>query len=368
MAGIAKTAREERLRYGETVFLLEPNVKRSRGTLRDLQLIRWIGFVRYGTADPRRIARRRRDLGDEDLRRCSSGPTSSCCGCATNCTSTPGRRPTCSTGPSNFASPSCAAIRPSAGPAAGRAVHARLLPPHRRASATSPTRFVAKAQSRDRLARLVTVLFGHRVEDGIRVGPAGIVATRRGLQTAPRRSDGHHAAGRSGEPLRQADRRRPRGRRSARERRAGCRRRCRRPRPAAISSRCWAIPARLGPLLRDLHDAGLLERFIPEFAHARGLLQFNQYHKYTVDEHCLRAVEFATELWSDTGPLGRVYRRLPQKHLLHLALLIHDLGKGHLEDHREVGAEDRRRRPARRLGLAAARDRDRCGSSSTSTC
>ena len=53
-------------------------------------------------------------------------------------------------------------------------------------------------------------------------------------------------------------------------------------------------PARLGPLLRDLHDAGLLERFIPEFGHARGLLQFNQYHKYTVDEHCLRAVEFAT--------------------------------------------------------------------------
>ena len=55
-------------------------------------------------------------------------------------------------------------------------------------------------------------------------------------------------------------------------------------------------PARLGPLLRDLHDAHLLERFIPEFRHARGLLQFNQYHKYTVDEHCLRAVEFATEL------------------------------------------------------------------------
>ena len=98
-------------------------------------------------------------------------------------------------------------------------------------------------------------------------------------------------------------------------------------------------PARLGPLLRDLHDAGLLERFIPEFGHARGLLQFNQYHKYTVDEHCLRAVEFATGLWADSGPLGRVYRPLMQKYLLHLALLIHDLGKGRLEDHREVGLQ-----------------------------
>ncbi len=111
-------------------------------------------------------------------------------------------------------------------------------------------------------------------------------------------------------------------------------------------------PARLGPLLRDLHDAHLLERFIPEFRHARGLLQFNQYHKYTVDEHCLRAVEFATELWSDRGPLGRVYRPLAQKHLLHLALLLHDLGKGHLEDHREVGlriAAD----AVKRLGIPA---------------
>src|SRR5207247_7608312 len=43
--------REERVKYGETVFLLEPNVKRSRGGLRDLQLIRWIGFIRYGEGD-----------------------------------------------------------------------------------------------------------------------------------------------------------------------------------------------------------------------------------------------------------------------------------------------------------------------------
>ena len=43
--------REERSKYGETIFLLEPNVKRSRGGLRDLQLIRWIGFIRYGEID-----------------------------------------------------------------------------------------------------------------------------------------------------------------------------------------------------------------------------------------------------------------------------------------------------------------------------
>ena len=63
------------------------------------------------------------------------------------------------------------------------------------------------------------------------------------------------------------------------------------------------------PLLHDLHDAGLLERFIPEFARARGLLQFNQYHKYTVDEHCLRAVEFATRAAGRPGAAGP---RLPR--------------------------------------------------------
>ena len=98
-----------------------------------------------------------------------------------------------------------------------------------------------------------------------------------------------------------------------------------------------AILAGLGVLLRELHEAAILERFMPEFAQARGLLQFNQYHKYTVDEHCIRAVEFAAGLLDDPGPVGRVYRGLTDKHLLHLALLIHDLGKGLLEDHREVG-------------------------------
>lgn len=45
---ILRVRAEERIRYGETVFLLEPNVKRSRGALRDVQLLHWIGFTRYG--------------------------------------------------------------------------------------------------------------------------------------------------------------------------------------------------------------------------------------------------------------------------------------------------------------------------------
>ena len=49
---IEAARRKERLQFGETVYLLEPNIKRSRGGLRDLQLLRWLGFARHGTTDP----------------------------------------------------------------------------------------------------------------------------------------------------------------------------------------------------------------------------------------------------------------------------------------------------------------------------
>ena len=42
--------------------------------------------------------------------------------------------------------------------------------------------------------------------------------------------------------------------------------------------------------LEAMHRAHLLEKLVPAFARVRGLMQFNQYHKYTVDEHSLLAV------------------------------------------------------------------------------
>ncbi len=99
--------------------------------------------------------------------------------------------------------------------------------------------------------------------------------------------------------------------------------------------------------LETMHRAHLLEKFIPAFATVRGLMQFNQYHKYTVDEHSLLAVAKAEALANDQGVLGEVYREIKRKDMLHLAVLLHDLGKGHEEDHSEVGkrlAEEAARR------------------------
>ena len=96
-------------------------------------------------------------------------------------------------------------------------------------------------------------------------------------------------------------------------------------------------PEKLGFMLRKLAELRALERIIPAFGHARNLMQFNEYHKFTVDEHSIMAVERATEFEEDRGPLGNAYRSLRDKSILHLALLIHDLGKGFTEDHCEVG-------------------------------
>ncbi|MCS6326292.1 MAG: [protein-PII] uridylyltransferase [Nitrospira sp.] len=89
--------------------------------------------------------------------------------------------------------------------------------------------------------------------------------------------------------------------------------------------------------LESMHRAHLLEKLVPAFSRVRGLMQFNQYHKYTVDEHSLLAVAKAEALAEHPGVLGDVYREIKRKDLLHLALLLHDLGKGHEEDHSEVG-------------------------------
>ena len=98
-----------------------------------------------------------------------------------------------------------------------------------------------------------------------------------------------------------------------------------------------AGPDAVAGTLKAMHDVHLLEKLIPVFATLRGLMQFNQYHKYTVDEHTLLAVAKAEALALESGVIGEVYQEIRRKDLLHLAILLHDLGKGRKEDHCEVG-------------------------------
>lgn len=83
--------------------------------------------------------------------------------------------------------------------------------------------------------------------------------------------------------------------------------------------------------LRAMHRHGLLGAYMPEFEALTCLVQYDLYHRYTVDEHTLHCIE-ALESLADTPEaslqtLTPLYQRTSDKALLKFALLLHDLGK-----------------------------------------
>jgi [protein-PII] uridylyltransferase len=95
--------------------------------------------------------------------------------------------------------------------------------------------------------------------------------------------------------------------------------------------------------LRRLNEAGVLGRFVPAFAHAVALMQFNMYHHYTVDEHLIRAVGNIAaiergELKSDHPLASEIVKRVKSRETLYCAVLLHDVAKGLPGNHSLVGA------------------------------
>ncbi|MDX2073101.1 MAG: [protein-PII] uridylyltransferase [Alphaproteobacteria bacterium] len=94
--------------------------------------------------------------------------------------------------------------------------------------------------------------------------------------------------------------------------------------------------------LRRMSEAGVLGRFIPEFGRIVGQTQFNMYHVYTVDEHTLMALGILHAidqgLIQGEAPMASdIMPRITQKHVLYLALFCHDIAKGRGSDHSELG-------------------------------
>ncbi|MFG1421049.1 [protein-PII] uridylyltransferase [Roseixanthobacter liquoris] len=111
-------------------------------------------------------------------------------------------------------------------------------------------------------------------------------------------------------------------------------------------------------VLRRMNEVGVLGRFLPEFGKVVAMMQFNMYHHYTVDEHLLRCIGILSEIERNTNPENALANELmatlkPQRHLLYVALLLHDIAKGRPEDHSIAGARVARR-VCPRLGLSAA--------------
>jgi [protein-PII] uridylyltransferase len=326
-----KARADERMQYGESLYLLEPNLKRSRGGLRDIHLLRWIGFAEHGESDPDRLyamgamskfdhhrllsaqafllrlrnemhfhAKSSKDMLDraEQLRVAET-----------------------------FAYRGGSGMLPVE----------RLMRDYFRHTNhvwQMARRRIAVVETASTVTRMLDPVLGRNVEGDFRVGVRSVSATRSGLA----KLNGNLAevlrlvelSVSEGKPLDHATS-------SALILAAP---ECGEEMTAEIAQRFMYLlqSAKMAaPSLRLLHELGFLEKIVPPMKHARCLLQFNQYHKYTVDEHSLRAVERVAEFAERSDPLGEAYREVQDKGLLHLALLLHDLGKGFEEDHSEVG-------------------------------
>ncbi|HSV21685.1 MAG TPA: [protein-PII] uridylyltransferase, partial [Xanthobacteraceae bacterium] len=97
-------------------------------------------------------------------------------------------------------------------------------------------------------------------------------------------------------------------------------------------------------VLRRMNEAGVLGRFVPEFGQVVSMMQFNMYHHYTVDEHLLRCIGVLAEIEAGVNPeyaLANDLMRTIQpsnRDALYIALFLHDIAKGRVEDHSIVGA------------------------------
>ena len=108
--------------------------------------------------------------------------------------------------------------------------------------------------------------------------------------------------------------------------------------------------------LRAMNETGVLGRFIPDLGKIVAMMQFNMYHHYTVDEHLIRAVGELSRIehgdLSDEHPLAaKIVSTVKDRVVLYLAVLLHDIAKGRPEDHSIAGAKVARRL-CPRLGLS----------------
>ncbi|MEW5009556.1 [protein-PII] uridylyltransferase [Cycloclasticus sp. 46_83_sub15_T18] len=96
---------------------------------------------------------------------------------------------------------------------------------------------------------------------------------------------------------------------------------------------------------RRMNRYGVLAAYIPAFNDIIGRMQYDLFHAYTVDQHTLFIVRnlrrFALEKHQDDLPhCFEVFQHISKPELLYLAGLFHDIAKGRGGNHAELGMQD----------------------------
>jgi [protein-PII] uridylyltransferase len=108
---------------------------------------------------------------------------------------------------------------------------------------------------------------------------------------------------------------------------------------------------RVARTLHEMNELGVLGKFIPEFGALVAFFQHNVYHYFTADEHTLIAIANAEDLRERQGILHDVFRNLRRKDLLYLAILLHDIAKPHGVGDHEITGVPMAENILRRLGM-----------------
>jgi len=102
-------------------------------------------------------------------------------------------------------------------------------------------------------------------------------------------------------------------------------------------------------VLRRMNEAGVLGEFVRAFGRIVAMMQFNMYHHYTVDEHLIRCIGELGHIERGenpaVAPASELMRTIQPQHrtVLYVALFLHDIAKGRVEDHSIAGARIARR-------------------------
>jgi [protein-PII] uridylyltransferase len=93
-----------------------------------------------------------------------------------------------------------------------------------------------------------------------------------------------------------------------------------------------------------MHKHGILQAYLPQWDHIVGMMQFDLFHAYTVDEHTHRLVknvyDYSLPENKNFPRCGRIVKNLDKPELLYIAAIFHDIGKGRNGDHSKLGAKD----------------------------
>jgi [protein-PII] uridylyltransferase len=93
-----------------------------------------------------------------------------------------------------------------------------------------------------------------------------------------------------------------------------------------------------------LNETGFFGRYLPDWARIVGQMQFDTYHIFTVDEHTIEAVRVLNTLergeLAEVAPIAsELVENVQSRRSLYLAMLLHDIAKGRGGDHSALGAE-----------------------------